>query len=91
MSNITDKTRRLLANPRYNILKLWIQCQFPDPRANLISGKCKFLGDGNKMWIIYTTMEVQSTGGLLCTSERKEHISALEGLAKVHIKVLTEN
>ena len=50
MSNITDKTRRLLANPRYNILKLWIQCQSPDPRANLISGKCKFLGDGNKMF-----------------------------------------
>ena len=37
------------------------------------------------------TMEFQSTGGLLCTSERKEHISALEGLAKIHIKVLTEN
>ena len=50
------------------------------------------------------TMEFQSTGGLFSTSERKEHISALDlkailfvlkslvkGLAKVHIKVLTEN
>lgn len=49
-------------------------------------------------------MEFQSTGGLFSTSERKEHISALDlkailfvlkslvkGLAKVHIKVLTEN
>ena len=49
-------------------------------------------------------MEFQSTGGLLCTSERKEQVSALDlrvilfvlkslvkGLAKVHIKVLTEN
>lgn len=61
------------------------------PEHNSLKRPNLTLGDGNKMWIIYTTMEFQSTGGLLCTSERKEHISALEGLAKVHIKVLTEN
>ena len=59
------------------------------PEHNSLKRPNLTLGDGNKMWIIYTTMEFQSTGGLLCT--RKEHISALEGLAKVHIKVLTEN
>ena len=61
------------------------------PEHNSLKRPNLTLGDGNKMWIIYTTMEFQSTGGLLCTSERKEHISALEGIAKVHIKVLTEN
>lgn len=61
------------------------------PEHNSLKRPNLTLGDGNKMWIIYTTMEFQSTGGLLCTSERKEHISALEGLAKIHIKVLTEN
>lgn len=61
------------------------------PEHNSLKRPNLTLGDGNKMWIIYMTMEFQSTGGLLCTSERKEHISALEGLAKIHIKVLTEN
>ena len=61
------------------------------PEHNSLKQPNLTLGDGNKMWIIYITMEFQSTGDLLCTSERKEHISALEGLAKIHIKVLTEN
>ena len=61
------------------------------PEHNSLKRPNLTLGDGNKMWIIYITMEFQSTGGLLCTSERKEHISALEGQAKIHIKVLTEN
>ena len=74
------------------------------PEHNSLKRPNLTLGDGNKMWIIYITMEFQSTGGLLCTSERKEQVSALDlrvilfvlkslvkGLAKVHIKVLTEN